>query len=161
MIERKHWLCLGLGLILRVFLFFQTTIRQYFENSGEFNTPLTSWKRGNENQFENVTVRSFSDRRNSSSTIESFTVHRFNRSWSSFSFTLTLTSSLSLSSQMPISLFFYSKFYTITNGHVEGLFIVKIRIVFDSSTFESFLGCRFTHCLVHLFSCSTNFRQIS
>ncbi|CAF4576074.1 unnamed protein product, partial [Rotaria magnacalcarata] len=35
----------GVGLAIRVFLFFQTRIRHYFEESGEFVTPLNSWKR--------------------------------------------------------------------------------------------------------------------
>ncbi|CAF4325875.1 unnamed protein product, partial [Rotaria sp. Silwood2] len=35
----------GIGLALRVFLFLQTRIRNYFEDSGEFVTPLNSWKR--------------------------------------------------------------------------------------------------------------------
>ncbi|CAF1236162.1 unnamed protein product [Rotaria sordida] len=35
----------GIGLALRIFLFFQTRIRNYFEESGEFVTPLNSWKR--------------------------------------------------------------------------------------------------------------------
>jgi len=91
MIEQKHWICLGFGLILRVFLGFQTTIRQYFENSGEFNTPLTSWKR----VIEGIYLRQLN--------LSPFTG--------------------SIVHEMPMSLFVYSKLYTITNGHVEGFFI--------------------------------------
>jgi hypothetical protein len=46
MLDRIESIYIGIGLALRVFLFFQTRIRNYFEDSGEFVTPLNSWKRG-------------------------------------------------------------------------------------------------------------------
>lgn len=46
MLDRIESIYVGIGLALRVFLFFQTRIRNYFEDSGEFVTPLNSWKRG-------------------------------------------------------------------------------------------------------------------
>lgn len=46
MLNRIESIYVGIGLALRVFLFCQTKIRNYFENSGEFVTPLNSWKRG-------------------------------------------------------------------------------------------------------------------
>lgn len=49
MFDRTESICMGLGLLVRVLLFFQSRIRQYFEESGEFSTPLTSWKRGETN----------------------------------------------------------------------------------------------------------------
>jgi phosphatidylinositol glycan class U len=45
MLNRIESIYVGVGLALRVFLFFQTKIRNYFEDSGEFVTPLNSWKR--------------------------------------------------------------------------------------------------------------------
>jgi hypothetical protein len=52
MIDRIESIYIGIGLSLRVFLFFQTRIRNYFEDSGEFITPLNSWKRGKNIIFE-------------------------------------------------------------------------------------------------------------
>jgi hypothetical protein len=46
MLNRIESTYIGIGLALRVFLFLQTRIRNYFEDSGEFVTPLNSWKRG-------------------------------------------------------------------------------------------------------------------
>ena len=46
MLDRIESIYVGLGLALRVFLVLQTRIRNYFEQSGEFVTPLSSWKRG-------------------------------------------------------------------------------------------------------------------
>jgi hypothetical protein len=46
MLDRIESTYIGIGLAIRVFLFFQTRIRNYFEDSGEFVTPLNSWKRG-------------------------------------------------------------------------------------------------------------------
>jgi len=67
MIDRIEATYIGIGLTLRVFLFFQTTIRNYFEDSGEFVTPLNSWKRG-KTEYENMKIDCvcvfFSDRRN-------------------------------------------------------------------------------------------------
>ena len=51
MFDRMESICLGLGLLVRVLLFFQARIRHYFEESGEFSTPLTSWKRGERRDF--------------------------------------------------------------------------------------------------------------
>ncbi|CAF0885063.1 unnamed protein product [Adineta ricciae] len=46
MLNRVEARYFGIGLILRIFfVFFQSTTRHYFENSGEFVTPLNSWKR--------------------------------------------------------------------------------------------------------------------
>lgn len=46
MLNRVETTYFGIGLILRIFfMFFQSTTRNYFENSGEFVTPLNSWKR--------------------------------------------------------------------------------------------------------------------
>jgi len=52
MVDRIESIYIGIGLALRVFLFFQTRIRNYFEDSGEFITPLNSWKRGKNIIFE-------------------------------------------------------------------------------------------------------------
>jgi len=47
MLDLIESIYVGIGLTLRIFLvFFQTRIRIYFEESGEFVTPLNSWKRG-------------------------------------------------------------------------------------------------------------------
>ena len=46
MLDKIESTYVGIGLALRVFLFFQTRIKTYFEESGEFVTPLNSWKRG-------------------------------------------------------------------------------------------------------------------
>ncbi|CAF0937515.1 unnamed protein product [Adineta steineri] len=86
-------LYIGLGLILRIFLVFsQTRLRNYFEQSGEFVTPLNSWKR----VIEGIYLRKL----NVSPFLGSV-VH-----------------------ETPLSLCFYSKLHTITNGHVESLFII-------------------------------------
>jgi hypothetical protein len=67
MLDRIESAYVGIGLTIRVFLFLQTRIRNYFEDSGEFVTPLNSWKRGknvtwNESLWLNVHI--FSCRRN-------------------------------------------------------------------------------------------------
>ena len=46
MLDRIESIYIGIGVALRVFLVLQTRIRNYFEDSGEFVTPLNSWKRG-------------------------------------------------------------------------------------------------------------------
>jgi hypothetical protein len=46
MLDKIESIYVAFGLALRVFLFLQTRIRHYFEDSGEFVTPLNSWKRG-------------------------------------------------------------------------------------------------------------------
>ncbi|UJR37524.1 hypothetical protein I4U23_030226 [Adineta vaga] len=46
MLDRIESICVGIGFGLRIFLVFvQSKIRNYFEQSGEFVTPLNSWKR--------------------------------------------------------------------------------------------------------------------
>ncbi|CAF0780998.1 unnamed protein product [Adineta steineri] len=91
MLDRIESTYIGIGLVLRIFLFFQTRIRNYFEDSGEFVTPLNSWKR----VIEGIYLRKL----NLSPFVGSI-VH-----------------------ETPLSLFFYSKIYAITNGHVECIFI--------------------------------------
>lgn len=46
MLNRIELTYVSIGFAIRIFLFFQTKIRTYFEESGEFVTPLNSWKRG-------------------------------------------------------------------------------------------------------------------
>ncbi|CAF3520214.1 unnamed protein product [Rotaria sp. Silwood1] len=45
MLDRIESTYIGIGLALRVFLFFQTRIKNDFEDNAEFVTPLNSWER--------------------------------------------------------------------------------------------------------------------
>ncbi|CAF1097648.1 unnamed protein product [Adineta ricciae] len=92
MFDKVELAYVGIGLLVRVFLFFQTRIRSYFEDNGEFVTPLNSWKR----------------------VIEGIYLHKLNVS----------PFVGSIVHEMPLSLFFYSKLHAITQGHIEGLFII-------------------------------------
>ena len=78
MLDRIESTYVGIGLLLRVFLFFQTRIRNYCEDSGEFVTPLNSWKRGKicHRTIEMQCVL-FSYRRNLSTKTQSITIRWF------------------------------------------------------------------------------------
>ncbi|CAF0843064.1 unnamed protein product [Didymodactylos carnosus] len=60
MFDKNEFQFLSIGLIVRLFLFFHSRSRQYFENSVEYVTPLNSWKRVTEGIYlRNLNVSPF------------------------------------------------------------------------------------------------------